>query len=210
MKKFLWWILIIVSLLAIGLFVVLPTINNYLDEQKKAKEEAQSLTGKEQISVSLFKDGWIKEEVYVAQRKDIPTLENDFYALGYPQFLYLPGKNGGISKDDNSGEKSTHEDGMQVYLYMDSSYYMTNAKIEVPVNAKSFNSTAIKNYMGPFCDFIKVITNKELSTEDQNNLSRKFAEAFNDAEKKAKKITLNGITFTITLDYFYNLIIMEC
>lgn len=208
MKKTLWFLIILLALGTIFYFVGYPALTNYLEEKGKTEEVGTELTGKDQMADSLFQSGWIKQEVYVAHRKDIPTLEQEFYNLGYPNFLYIPGENGGISKDDNSGEKSMHDNGNQVFLYMDSSYYMTHAKIEVTVPSNEFNSTSVKKHLDSLLSFIKIVTDKEVSSEDQNNLLRKFTQAFNDAESKA--IEINGMTFKISLDKFYCLYILEC
>lgn len=208
MKKTLWFLIILLALGTIFYFVGYPALTNYLEEKNKTEETETVLTGKDQMTDSLFQNGWIKPEVYVARRKDIPTLEKEFYSLGYPDFLYIPGENGGISKDDNSGEKSMHENGNQVFLYMDSTYYMTHAKIEVSVKSNEFNSTSVKNHLDSLLSFIKIITDKDISSEDQNNLLRKFTQAFNDSESKT--IDINGVTFKISLDNFYCLYILEC
>ena len=91
---------------------------------------------------------------------------------------------------------------------MDSTYYMTHAKIEVSVKSNEFNSTSVKNHLDSLLSFIKIITDKDVSSEDQNNLLRKFTQAFNDSESKT--IDINGVTFKISLDNFYCLYILEC
>ena len=208
MKKVLWIIVILLALGTIFYFVCYPALTEYLENKDKLTEEEIALTGKDQMADSLIKNGWEKPEVYVARRKDIPTIEKEFYALGYPDFLYIPGEDGRSSKDNNSGEKSMHDNGNQVFLYMDGTYYMTHAKIEVQVSSSEFNSVSLKNHVDSFTDFIKIVTDRTVSEEDKSLLLRKFTDAFNDSDSKS--IEINGLTFKISLDKFYCLVILEC
>ena len=216
MRKLIWAILILGALGAIGYFIGYPyVVNNHpewlesigikTEKQVEDKTVLADYDGKDgQIEV---KEGWVAPVRYEYAARDIPTLEQEFYALGYPSFLYVTDDQGNLNKQ---AEKSFRDDGALVYLYMDDAFYLTEASIEYGVTKIKFNATSMNEHIGLFIDFIKTITNHEVSEEDKNGLLRLFSNIFNNPESKSNSIEINGLKFTVSLDMFYNLIIMKC
>ena len=207
MKKFIFWFLIILSVASIAYFIGYPYISKRMTPITDEKETNVNLQELSENSNSFIKEGWVEPEIFVYQRRDIPSLEADFTAKGYPQFLYVTDEDGKLNQ---KCEKSFHEQGMEVYLFMDDTFYLTNARIEYGVQKTKFNSTSMSDNIPPLIDFIQIITNRAVSSEDQNNLLRMFTNLFNDPESKNNTIKINDHDFTIKLDSFYNLIIISC
>ena len=203
MKKIIWILLLLTALASAGWFVGKPVLEKYLAE----KQPAEQLGNAESAAESFAEEGWVRQEKFTYRRRDIPSLEADFEAIGYPPFLYLAEKDGTVGRN---GEKSYHEDGMALFLYMDETCYLTHATLEYTVPSGKFNSTAMSGNVLPFCDFAGIITGRELKEEDRELLIREFAELFNDAEHKPRKLKLNDLEFTVSLDSFYMLLVMEC
>ena len=203
MKKVIWLLLILVALASACWFVGWPVLEQFLAE----RQPADQLKGADEATDSFAEEGWIRQEKFIYRRRDIPSLEKEFEAIGYPPFLYLAEQDGSVGR---SGEKSYHEDGMALFLYMDETWYLTHAKLEYTVPAGKFSSTAMSGNIRPFCDFAGIITGKEIKEEDRELLIRDFAELFNDADHKPRKLKLNGLEFTISLDGFYMLLVMAC
>ena len=192
MKKIIWLVLILVALASAGWFVGRPVLERFLAERRPAER----LKSADEAKDSFAEEGWIRQEKVIYRRRDIPSLEKEFEAVGYPPFLYLAEQDGSVGR---SGEKSYHEDGMALFLYMDETWYLTHAKLEYTVPSGKFSSTAMSGNIRPFCE-----------EEDRELLIREFAELFNDAEHKPRKLKLNGLEFTISLDSFYMLLVMAC
>lgn len=219
MKKVLWWLLILVAIGSIGYFIAYPFLSRYLTEnhpeilakvgikvEEKKEDESKLSSFNEEAQIDV-KEGWSAPVQFVYVRRDIPSIEKDFYSLGYPQFLYVTDASGGLNQNV---EKSFREDGALIYLYMDSTYYLDKASIEYAVSRDKFNSVSMNEHIGVYLDFIHVITNKEVSEDDKNALLRVFTNVFNDKETKNNKVKINDLEFSISLDTFYRLIIMEC
>ena len=209
MKKFLFWFFLLIALAAIGYFVVYPYVNENYIKPRKADPVEVALTGKENLanSSSLFEEGWVELEVWVYVPRDINSLEKDFQDLGYPPFLYMKDETGNLGRR----EKSTHENGMEVYLTMNETGYLMNAELDYAVDKSRFSSTAMSENIPPFLDFIRIITNKEVSEEDQKLLLRAFTNVFNDSSSKNNTIRINELDFQIAVDSsLYPLIIMKC
>lgn len=205
MKKFLFWFLLILAIASAAYFIGYPYIS----------EKFFSVTGKEKIDLqspdveaanSFIKEGWIEPEVIVYQRRNMPDIEADFYAKGYPQFMYDANPDGSINL---KSEKSFHEDGMGLHLTSDDAGYLTGATIDYGVNNK-FGSTYMSENIPPLLDFIVIITGHEVSEEDQKALLRLFSILFNDPGSKNNRITINGLQFTVSLDVTQKLIILSC
>lgn len=204
MRKIAFWFLLLLSLIAIGRFAGWPAVRalvegkNIRDTDLKPAEEAEE---------SFAEEGWIRQVKFVYKRRDIPSLEKDFEAKGYPPFLYLAEKDGSVGR---SGEKSYHEDGMAVFLFMDDTYYLTHARLEYTVPSEKFTSTAMNGNILPFSDFAGIITGKEVTAEDRERLMREFTELFNDGDHKPRTIEINDLEFTVSLDSFYLVLQMSC
>ena len=93
---------------------------------------------------------------------------------------------------------------------MDDTYYLTSSRIEYGVEKSKFNSPSMNEHIGVFLDYIRIITNKEVSESDKSALLRLFTNVFNDPASKNNTITINDLTFSVSLDMFYNLIILSC
>lgn len=208
MKKFLWIFLLFVAVGSLAYFVGYPY---YLSSVAvKDKEETtfslQSLDG---VDVEISKEGWTKEEKFTYTARDIPSVEQDFYALGYPPFLYASDSNGDI---DKSVETSHHENGMVATLGMDNKYFVKSGQIEYTVPQDRFNSTAMDKNIAPLCDFVRIITGRAVSEEDRSSLLREFALVFNEKNEKDRTthtIKINDLDFTLGLDRFYLSILLS-
>lgn len=218
MKKVLWWVLILVAVGSIGYFVAYPFLSKYLTANhpeilarvgikvEEKKEDDTSLSTYNDGSQLVVKEGWLAPVEFVYVRRDIPSIEKDFYALGYPQFLYVTDSSGILNQNC---EKSYREDGALIYLYMDSTHYLDRASIEYGVAKDKFMSVYMNEHIGIFLDFIHVITNKEVSDYDKKVLLRAFTNVFNDQGTRDNKITINDLEFKVSIDPLYCLIILE-
>lgn len=206
MKKVLFWLLFVVALGSIGYFVGYPLYQEYCVPTPVA-EVAVPLEDIGTVQESFAQEGWIKIEKFVYQKRDLPSLEADFQAVGYPAFLYMADDDGALNK---KGEKSFHEDGMALYLYMNDAYYLDSASMEYSVPASRFNSTSMDENIPPFYDFVRIVTGRDLTDEDKDSLLRTFTDVFNETESVVHTVTINDLTFTITLDKFFNLLIISC
>lgn len=204
MRKIIWWILLIVSIAAIIAFVGYP---KYKEVTGKALEADMLLPGAELAQESPVQEGWVKQTVFRYVKRSIPELEADFTAAGYPPFLYMADGEGNL---DLKGEKSYHEDGMAVYLYMNDAYYMDSAVIEYTVPKNRFTSTRMGNNLPPLISFVEIITGAELDEEGQKQLLRTFTDAFNDKDGKAHTLMLNDLEFTVSLERNLCMIILSC
>lgn len=216
MKKLIWAILILAALGAIGYFIgypyVVKTHPEWLEligiQTEKQVEDNIVLAEYNGNDGGLeIKEGWVAPVRYEYARRDIPSIEQEFYALGYPSFLYVTDDQGNLNQ---LAEKSFRDDGALIYLYMDDTFYLTEASIEYGVPKNKFNSTSMNEHIGLYTDFIRIITNHEVSEEDKNELLRLFSNIFNNPDSKSNSIEINGLRFTVSLDLFYNLIIMKC
>lgn len=214
-KKLIWTLLILVALGSIGYFIGYPYMANNHPEllekvgikTEKHVEDNTVLSEYDEKAGLDVKEGWTAPVKVEYVRRDIPSLEQDFYAAGFPTFLYVTDDNGNLNQQ---AEKSFRDDGALIYMYMDDTYYLTNASIEYGVPKNKFNSTATSEYIDLFIDFIRIITNREVSESDRNILLRVFANVFNDSESKNNTVTINDLQFTVTIDKFYNLVILKC
>lgn len=206
MKKVLFWLLFIAAIVSIGYFVGYPLYLEYCTPAPVA-EEITPLEDVATAQESFAQEGWVKIEKFVYQKRDLPSLEADFQAVGYPAFLYMAEDDGSLNK---KGEKSFHEDGMALYLYMNDAYYLDSATMEYSVPVSRFNSTSMDANIPPFYDFVRIITGRELTDEDKDSLMRTFTDVFNETESVVHTVTINDLTFTITLDKFFNLLIISC
>lgn len=219
MKKAIWCILIIGAIAALAYFIGYPFLRQYLETNHPEILEKVGLKSEKIVAVETnlpqfsdenpleVKDGWTVPEQYEYKRRDIPSLEADFYEMGFPPFLYVTDDKGNLNQ---KREKSFRDDGTLIYLDMDDSYYLVSASIEYEVPKAKFNSTSTSDYIDLFIKFIQTITNREVSNEDRNGLLRVFTNVFNDSESKNNSITINDLQFTVVLDKFYNLVILKC
>ena len=141
------------------------------------------------------------------KRRDIPSVEQEFYAIGYPAFLYITDVQGNLNQ---RAEKSFRDDGALLYLYMDDTLYLSAASLEYGVSKNKFNSLSVHEYIDIFSDFISIVTGYSISNADIAGLTRFIQSAFLLPESNEQYITINGLTFSVTLDTYYNLIILQC
>ncbi len=219
MRKFIWCILIVLAVGAIGYFVGYPFLKQYLEENnpeilEKLGIKTEVIIAKEtdlpdpiETDPLEIKSGWTAPEKIEYSARDIPSVENDFYASGFPPFLYVTDDNGQLNQ---KCEKSFRDDGALIYLYMNDSYYLTKASIEYEVEKSKFNSTSMNEHIDLYLNFIKIITSREVDEADKNALLRVFTNVFNDPESKNNKVTINGLEFRVSLDTFFRLIVLEC
>ena len=208
MKKIVFWVLLIISLAAIGYFVGYPYISKQLKPiLSKNEKTVELLKPEEKTTESFIQEGWVEPEVVEYQSRNIPDLEKDFYDGGYPLFQYKQNADGSLNK---KSERSYHEDGMMLFLFSNDAGYLTGARIEHGVKKDKFKSTYMSENIPPLLDFIKIITNREVTEEDRNALLRLFTVLFNDPDTKNNKIRINGLDFSVTLDTMQCLIIISC
>ena len=205
MKRTAYIVSLFLALAILAVFVVYPAIISYMNNDNKKQQIALASTDK--IDTSLSVTEWKDKEQIIYSARDYRTLEEEFESIGYPPFQYLED---GAGSYTTKGERSVHEDGMIVELYMDDNYYLKYAKIEYTVPSSRFSSTAMDKNITPFVDFLKIITNHDVSTEQISSLTREYANVFNDKEKENKhQININGLDFTLSIDSFFGSIIME-
>lgn len=202
MKKALYALLVIAALISLLYFVAYPYVQEKMQEKKPDNVVLASADG---VDGNLISDKWEKKEEVVYEKRDYRSIEEDFGRIGYPPFQYLQD---GIGAYTTSGEKSIHENGMMVYLYMDNDYYLQKALIEYPVPANQFSSIAMDKNIQPFYDFVKIITNHELSQQDKTALIREFTNVFNEQDEQ-HSIKINGLEFELSIDTFFKSIKMS-
>jgi hypothetical protein len=78
MKKNIWILLLLTALASAGWFVGKPVLEKYLAE----KQPAEQLGNAESAAESFAEEGWVRQEKFTYRRRDIPSLEADFEAIG--------------------------------------------------------------------------------------------------------------------------------
>lgn len=221
MKKFLWCLLIIVAVAAIAYFVAYPLLFRYAEEnhpdvleklgiaaEEKKEEEVPLMQYGENNAQIEIKEGWVEPEKIVYNPRAVPSVEKDFYALNFPAFQYVQEGNGELNRDMERSYRT--EDGVIIYLVYDEKNYIASASLEMEVPKEKFNSTSMNEHIGLYLDFIRVITDREVSSDDKAALLRAFTNMFNDPESKNNTIKINGLSFRIVLDTQAKLIKIEC
>lgn len=204
MKRIIWRALLLIAMAALIYFIGVPALTGILEAAGKPEVE---LISAELAQESQALDGWVKQVEFTYVKRSIPSLEKEFMTAGYPPFLYLAD---GVGNLDLKGEKSYHEDGMAVYLYMDDSYYLERATMEYTVAKKDFSSIQMGKNLPPLVKFIEIITGAELDEEARNQLLRAFTDVFNDSEGKEHMLVLNNLEFRISLERNWCMIILTC
>ena len=220
MRKVIWTLMILCAVGVIVYFIGVPYLSSYLRDNHPELLERFGIYVAEAVNDDFLaaysdsaegiavKEGWTAPEKIEYQARDIPSLEKDFIAVGYPDFRYVMDDMGNLNQ---KGEKSfREEDGAMVFLYMNDAYYLTSARIEFETPRDKFNSTSMNEHIDLYLDFIRIITSREVTETDKNVLLRVFTNVFNDRESKNNTVSINGLEFQVSLDVFNRLIILEC
>ena len=78
MKKIIWLVLIFAALASAGWFVGRPVLERFLAERRPAER----LKSADEAKDSFAEEGWIRQEKVIYRRRDIPSLEKEFEAVG--------------------------------------------------------------------------------------------------------------------------------